>query len=126
LENFQSFVTQYGVAQLIKDDRATPEVELSLNFKKQLRTWNNWRIKRSINLSKKKINFSVFSLVRRRLLREAYDSNNVTQDTVFKAYFGEDPRKIAPTDYPKAIKTTADPKLLKPIPMNQLVHTPNE
>jgi hypothetical protein len=98
LENSQIFVTQYGVAhQVIKDDRATPEVELSPDFKNQLKTWNNWRIKQSITLSKKKINFSVFSL-------------------------GEDPRKIAPTDYPKAIKTTADPK----IPINQLVHTPNE
>lgn len=109
----QLFVSKYGVLKVIHDIRANPIAEYPSDLDSQFKSYTNWKIKRNQFLVKKRVAFTVISLTKRRLLRKAYEENNINQQTVFRAYFGDDPRFIDPSRYSKVIKTTSDPRYLK-------------
>lgn len=107
------FVTSFGVVQVVADDRAIPTATYPEDLKKLTRTWTGWKAKRDIQFNKIMAAAAVRQRTRRYQLAEVSASNHngsstnnanrLTQQAVWKAYFGADPRKM-----PKSQWTTPD------------------
>jgi len=110
------FVTSYGVVEVVKDDRATPTAAaIPSKMQELVKTWRGSQAKQEVQVHKQMAMVAVQSLLRRSALNEAYESKQVNQQTVWKAYFGCDPRTIPasarkiPIALPQPVK--ADPSL---------------
>lgn len=114
MEPGQSFITKYGIVEVINDNRVIPTAHYAPTFKNDVKVWNNYKVKRSSTVSKKKLTFALLSLARRKTLNKYLSLNIIEQQTIFKACYGGDPRFMDPDkDYSTIIKTSADPKFFK-------------
>jgi hypothetical protein len=95
LEPGSQFVTAYGVVEVITDDRAVPTAtEIPQKMVDLCKSWNSSQTKQQIQIRKLYSSVAVKSLLRRSHLQDYYEQNLTTRNTVWKAYFGEDPRRI--------------------------------
>jgi hypothetical protein len=99
LEAGSKFVTNWGVVQVIRDDRATPVAEPLQKPKDLARSFQAHKSSRENQLEKQYATLAVLSLTRRKQLLEEYKTkadSNITPQSVWMAYFGtrEDPREI--------------------------------
>ena len=107
------FDTKYGIVSVLKDDRAVSTVELPSNLPSEMKKYSSSATKREVQVQKHNSNVATSSLARRMLLSRLYENNNCTQETVFDAYFGIDPRLMTkfrkPAPYPSMITNPSMP-----------------
>lgn len=88
LEPGSKFVTPYGVVEVVADNRATPVPQPGAAKKSQPKPKNPRHQRGSMALSLK-------TRVQRARLSRMYDNKHITQQGVFRACFGGDPRVVA-------------------------------
>jgi hypothetical protein len=98
-------VTSYGVVEVIKDDRAVPPaVEIPKNIAFLSKAWNASHTKQQVQVRKQYAMVAVKSLLRRSYLNDYHEQSLTTQKTVWKAYYGEDPRRIPVVLHSRPVK----------------------
>jgi len=119
------FVTPFGIVEVVRDDRAVPVVdkrddEENVKSKGAGKTGKSdpasdsakkYRLeiaKRKQQLVKVRSAAALSSLVRRKELNRAYEEGKNDQESVWKAHFGNDPRKL-PTVQPLELKDPGIP-----------------
>jgi hypothetical protein len=114
LEPGSQFVTAYGVVEVVTDERAVPTAtKIPQNVADLCKSYNSSHTKQQIQIRKLHSSVAVKSLLRRSHLRDYYEQNLTTRKTVWKAYFGGDPRKIPADLHTQPVKmpvpTKTDP-----------------
>ena len=92
LQPGEKFITIYGVVEVVKDDRETPTATRLANYKKVVINWQRSKGKREAQLSKAFISNAKFLRARRMKVNALYEKGNLKRASVFRAYFGEEPR----------------------------------
>lgn len=104
-------MTPYGVVEVVKDERAVPEAtEIPEKMADLSKSWNSSQTKQQVQIRKLYSSVAVKSLLRRSHLHDYDEQNLTTRNTVWKAYFGGDPRDIPAAMHSELIKMPVSTK----------------
>jgi hypothetical protein len=109
LEPGETFVTTYGIVEVVKDDRATPTGTFPANVKEKIRSWHSHRSKAESQHSKLFVAKAIPICARRTKVNHLLSKGKVTTESVFDAYFGGDPRTVEPIIWPRYNRVSPDP-----------------
>ena len=95
LEPGQTFVTAFGVVQVISDNRAIPTATLPEDAELKAKAYKSSNQKSRMQQQKGNMASAVKTRVQRTRLSQVYQRGHVSQRSVWKAMYGGDPRVIA-------------------------------
>lgn len=115
LEAGSKFVTQFGVVEVVKDDRAVPTGTTSQLPKKGTRKYAAARIPWEAKNAKIHEEIAKILRIRKKRIDSLFESGNLRKDSMFYAYYGGDPKekKISATALPKLNEIPKDPTHLE-------------
>jgi hypothetical protein len=105
----ETFVTPYGIVEVVKDDRATPTGVFPPGVKDKTRAWHSNRAKWQLQHSKLFMAKAIQNRARRTKINHILQNGQVTMRTVFDAYYGGDPRMVSHTTWPRYRPPNPDP-----------------
>jgi hypothetical protein len=105
----ETFVTMYGIVEVVKDDRADPTGILPPNVKEKVKAWHSNKTKCESQQLKLFMAKAIQTCARRTKVNHLLDKGKVTTLSVFDAYFGGDPRTVPPNPWPTYNSPYQDP-----------------
>jgi len=94
LEAGQQFVTQFGVVEVVKDDRAIPTAILPKDVQIQYVKYKKLKASDEIRETNRYIREAGKLQVRRKAINLLYEKGKANRRSIFDAYFGSDPEHI--------------------------------
>jgi hypothetical protein len=88
LEKGSKFITNFGVVEVISDDRASSSYKYPENIKTESKNYASYKEKQGVAQRKLYMTYGFHSRLRRMRLMRTYLDGNVTQESTEKAYFG--------------------------------------
>ena len=90
----QKFVTQFGIVEVVKDDRAVPTATYPDGVQALYRNYQKFKVAADAKALRQYARIACKFRVRRNAINALYEKDKANRRSVFDAYFGGDPEHI--------------------------------